>query len=93
MTREQIAARIHWPLAVWVLGVMNSFFMAPQLWEIITTRRTEGVSLTMFALLIAIQYGFAVHGFFIRSSLILWSNVVAGTFSTFTALSVVYLRM
>jgi len=40
--------------------------MIPQLWKIWTTGQIAGISLTTLLILICVQGGFAVHGFFLR---------------------------
>jgi len=66
MDREKISQSIRWPFIIWLVGIVNPFFMIPQLWKIWTTGQIAGISLTTLLILICVQGGFAVHGFFLR---------------------------
>ncbi|MDP3963795.1 MAG: PQ-loop domain-containing transporter [bacterium] len=66
MSREEIAARIRWPLIIWLAGIANVMAMVPQLYSIIATRNVEGLSLGMFSTILFIQIAFFLKGFFER---------------------------
>ena len=90
MEREQIAKAIRWPLIMTVVGMLNPFIMAPQLYKLWTTHETAGISLGMLGSILFIQAGFALHGFFIRDRTVMWSNIAAGSMSVATIASVLY---
>ncbi len=92
MDRESFAELIHWTWIIWVFGILNPCFMLPQLIKIWMERETRGISVFTLGLLILIQTAFALHGFFIRDALILWSNTAAALVSTAVALSMLYFR-
>lgn len=92
MEREAFAEVIHWTWIIWVFGILNPCFMLPQLIKIWVTEGTQGISMTTLILLISIQAAFALHGFFIRDSMIMWSNIAATFVSTLVALSTIYFR-
>jgi uncharacterized protein with PQ loop repeat len=92
MTREEIARSIRWMWIVPLIGIINPFFMTPQLAQIWNTGVTAGLSLPTLGILILIQGGFATHGFFIRDRTIMWSNAGATTMSLAVILSVIYFR-
>lgn len=89
MTREAVARIIHWPWIIWVVGIINPFFMMPQLYKIWATGKADDVSLLMLVILVGIQAGFALHGFFLRSDALLWSNAAATAVTIITAVSAV----
>ena len=92
MRREIIADRIQWKHLVKIIAVINPFFMVPQFWQIVSTGVTAGLSLPSLLILILIQGGFAIHGFFIRDNTILWSNTAATTMSFATGFAIAYFR-
>ncbi len=71
MSREQLSQKIHWPSIIWVLGILNVGTMLPQLWKLIATHNTEGLSLLMFCLALFMQAAFAVEGFFTRNRMLM----------------------
>jgi len=92
MTREEFAELIHWPKIIWLIGIANPFFMFPQLLTILTSGLTEEISVTTLVVLIGIQAGFAIHGFFLRNNLLMLSNSAAATVTLITVISVLYFR-
>ena len=92
MTREEIAKRIRWPFIIWAIGIINPFFMVPQLCLIWRSGHTEGVSILSLAIILVIQTGFALHGFFMRDKPLMLSNAAAAVVSLATTISVLVLR-
>ena len=92
MTREEFATRIRWSLITSVIGAVNPFFMIPQLMGIWTTGRTEGISLITLVILVVLQWGFSLHGFFLRDKPLMFSNGAAGLVTVVTTFSVLYFR-
>lgn len=92
MTREKLAEKIHWKFIIWVVGIVNPFFMIPQLWSVWTTHNVSGISVLTLTILFLIQSGFSIHGFFLRDRPLMWSNAAAALVTAITALSVTYLR-
>ena len=92
MTREQFAEKIRWPILIWLIGIANPFFMFPQLIGIWTTGRVEGISLLTLCILVILQWGFSLHGFFLRDRPLMVSNAAAGFVTLVTTLSVVYFQ-
>ncbi len=72
MTREEIAVLIHWPLIIWSFGILNVGAMLPQLWKLVRTRETKGLSLGMFWMYFCIQVAFSLEGFFTRNTMLMW---------------------
>lgn len=92
MTREEFATMIRWPFIIWLVGIVNPFFMIPQLWIIWATESAGDISVTTLAILIGIQVGFSAHGFFRRDRPLMVSNGIAAAVTFITAISVLYLR-
>lgn len=92
MTREQIAERIRWSFIIWAISVINPLMTAPQLWAVWTTRETAGLSMGFLSILLFVQTGFSVHGFFTRDRFIMGSNSLAAAMTLLTMLSALYLR-
>jgi len=67
MTREQVAKTIRWQLIIWLFGFVNVVAMLPQLWQLISTRKTEGISMLMFVIYMAVQVAFSLDGYFKRN--------------------------
>ncbi len=55
MTREEFAKKYCWWQIMWFLGIVNIFTMAPQLWKLIATKETAGLSLPMFCIALFMQ--------------------------------------
>lgn len=92
MTREQIAKKIHWSKIIWAVSIVNPMMILPQLLQIWQTHQTAGISLGFLEILVVIQYGFSLHGFFTRDRFIMISNGVAASMSLLTLLSTLYFR-
>ncbi len=93
MTREQIAEKICWERIIWIVGIVNPFFMVPQLLKIWETNVTEGISVFTLVILFFIQTGFSAHGFFLRSSPLMLSNFAAAVVTFITVISTIYFRL
>ncbi len=92
MTREEFALKIRWAIFFKVIGCINTFLMAPQLFTLLSTMKTAGVSLVSIALIVLVQGTFGLHGFFIRDETLMKSNGAACCLSIVTFISAVYLR-
>jgi|GEM_PF-5387297 len=92
MTQEQFVAE-YWPYFITAVGILNPCFMLPQLWKITSTQSAEDVSLIMLSLLMLIQFAFALHGHFIGDTLILFSNLAAGSVTVATTIAAVRFGM
>lgn len=92
MTREAIAAYIHWHEIVWGAGLLNPCMIVPQLVKIWRTRQTADISIWFLSVLVFLQSTFAVHGFFIRDPMVMWSNGGAALTTAAVISSVFYLQ-
>jgi len=92
MTREELASAIHWPLVIWLVSIINPLMTAPQLWSVWATRETAGLSIGFLSILLFVQLGFSVHGYFTRDRFIMGSNGLAATMTLITMASALYLR-
>ena len=70
MTREQVASLIRWPMLIWAFGIINVTAMLPQLWQLIQTQETKGLSVGMFFIYGFIQIAFALEGYFKRNTVL-----------------------
>ena len=93
MNRDEVSKKIRWPAIIWLVGIVNPFFMIPQLWTIWNSGHTEGISIITLLILVAIQSGFALHGFFLRDRPLMISNGAAAIVTTLTAISTIYFRV
>jgi uncharacterized protein with PQ loop repeat len=93
MTREEVAEKIRWKKIIWFVGVLNPFFMAPQLRDIWATGVTDGISILTLIILFSLQVGFSIHGFFIRDGTIMKSGIASSTVTLITIMSVLYFRL
>ncbi len=91
-TREDFAKKIHWNSIIWTVSIVNPFMTIPQLWQIWHTGETAGISLVFLLILLFIQSGFSLHGFFTRDRFIMGSNGLAGFMTLLTILSTLYFR-
>lgn len=87
MTRQEFAAKIHWPFIIWLAGFVNVLAMIPQLISLIRTRSTEGLAIGMFVIYFIIQVAFALEGYFKRSRVL----VVCMSLSALVTLTVLAL--
>ncbi len=92
MTREEFAHTIRWPSIFKVVGVVNPLLMIPQIIVLLQTQKTDGISLETYSIIIFLQFGFALHGFFHRDKILMWSNVFAGSMTVFATILVLVFR-
>ncbi|OGH17222.1 MAG: hypothetical protein A3C30_01260 [Candidatus Levybacteria bacterium RIFCSPHIGHO2_02_FULL_40_18] len=92
MTREEFAKKIYWKKIIWGVSIVNPLMILPQLLQLWQTHQTAGLSVGFLIILVLIQYGFSLHGFFTRDRFIMGSNSLAGTMSLLTLLSTLYFR-
>jgi len=90
--REEVAQKIHWTSIIWLVSIVNPLMTAPQLWQIWQTGQTAGLSLVFLFILLFVQGGFSLHGFFTRDRFIMGSNGLAATMTLLTVLSAFYFR-
>ena len=90
MTREEVAQKIKWDWIIRAIGVINPVFMVPQLVKIWTTGDATSISISAVTLLIVIQSGFSLHGFFLRDKTLMISNCVAAIVTATTTASALY---
>ncbi|MEK7600951.1 MAG: hypothetical protein AAB480_00255 [Patescibacteria group bacterium] len=65
---------------------------APQLWSVWRTGETAGLSMGFLSILLFVQGGFSLHGFFTRDRFIMGSNGLAAAMTLITMLSTLYFR-
>ncbi len=87
--RERLAASIRWPFFRWIFGIMNACAMLPQLFQLLRTRETAGISITMFWVILAVQIGYSIDGYFSRNKMVMWSLAAASTI-TISIISLYY---
>jgi len=92
MTREEVAKRIGWTQIIWFFGIVNIVAMLPQFLQLWLTRKTEGLSLTMFMLILFVQVAYSLQGYFRRDAMLMWTVGIAGGLSAATILSVLCIR-
>lgn len=92
MNREAVAQKIRWPVIIWIVSIINPFMTAPQLIELWRTGQTAGLSLGFLGILLFVQGGFSLHGFFKRDKFIMGSNGLAAAMTLLTILSALYFR-
>ena len=92
MIREEFARKIHWSKIVWTFGLINVMAMLPQMWQLIHTRETIGLSLEMFVLYFVIQIAFSLQGFFNRDKMLMWCLGLSAAVSATIISTIVYLR-
>ncbi len=91
MTREEFAKRIHWPIIIWTMGIVNVSAMLPQLIRLIQTQVTEGLAIQMFIIYAAVQAAFAAEGYFKRSAVLMICMTLSAIISvTVIALIIAY---
>jgi len=71
MTREDLSKKIHWPKIVWFMGIVNVAAMIPQLYTILKTHKTGGLSVEMFAIYLVVQIAFSAEGYFTRNRMLM----------------------
>lgn len=72
MRREEVARRIHWAQIIWLAGIVNIGAMLPQLYTILTSRKTENLNMNMFWIYFLIQICFSIEGYFTRNRMLMW---------------------
>lgn len=92
MDREQIAKKIHWTKIIWLVSIVNPLMTLPQLIQIWQTHETAGLSFGFLGILLLVQAGFSLHGFFTKDKFIMSSNGIAATMTIVTILSALYFR-
>lgn len=92
MTREEFAEKIHWPVFMWFVSIVNMTSMCPQLWQIITTRKTDGLSLSMFFIVLFIQVSFGFEFYFARKKIMTLLMIGAALVSFSIISAIIYLR-
>lgn len=69
MKREDFAKKIRWSWIIWIAGIVNVSAMLPQLYRLIKTHETDGLSLGMFWIYFVIQVAFALEGYFKKNKM------------------------
>jgi uncharacterized protein with PQ loop repeat len=92
MTREQVAQKIRWVWIIWVVSVINPLMTLPQLVQLWKTHETAGLSFGFLGILLFVQAGFSLQGFFTRDRFIMYSNGLAGAMTLVTILSALYFQ-
>jgi len=92
MKREELANKIHWTKIIWLVSIINPLMTLPQLIQLWATQQTAGLSLIFLLILLFVQGGFSLHGFFMRDRFIMVSNGVAATMTLLTILSALYFQ-
>jgi uncharacterized protein with PQ loop repeat len=92
MDREAVAKKIHWSKIIWLVSIINPLMTLPQLIQLWVTRETAGLSLIFLGILLFVQAGFSLHGFFTHDRFILVSNGIASTMTLVVILSAIYLQ-
>jgi uncharacterized protein with PQ loop repeat len=90
--REEFAKKIHWAKIIWAISIVNPLMTLPQLLQIWQTHQTAGLSLVFFFILLFVQGGFSLHGFFTKDRFIMGSNGLAAAMTLLTILSTLYFR-
>ena len=92
MKREDVAAKIHWAWIIWVVGLVNVGAMLPQLYQLGTTQKTEGLSLGMFWMYFGIQVAFSLEGYFKRNRMLMVCLGLSAVVSAIIIGTVLHLR-
>lgn len=92
MRREEVAKTVHWQKIIWLVSIVNPLMTLPQLVQIWTTQETAGLSFTFLLILLFVQGGFSLHGYFTRDRFIMISNGLAATMTFLTIVSAAYFR-
>lgn len=88
--REDIAKKMYWSKIIWAISIINPLMTLPQLIQIWQTHQTAGISMIFLFILLVVQGGFSLHGYFTRDRFIMGSNGIAAGMTLLTLLSVVY---
>jgi uncharacterized protein with PQ loop repeat len=92
VNRDDVAKKIHWTKIIWLVSIINPLMTLPQLIQLWATQETAGLSLLFLLMLLFVQSGFSLHGFFSRDRFIMISNGIAATMTVLTIASAVYLK-
>jgi uncharacterized protein with PQ loop repeat len=92
VSRDEVAQKIHWTKIIWLVSIINPLMTLPQLIQLWATQETAGLSLLFLLMLLFVQSGFSLHGFFSRDRFIMISNGIAATMTVLTIASAVYLK-
>lgn len=92
MSRAEVFALLHWDIFIWVPTFVNPLFMVPQLIRVWKERDTRAISVPSLCLLIFIQISFALHGYKLADSVLVWTNGLAIITTLSVLFSVLYLR-
>jgi uncharacterized protein with PQ loop repeat len=92
VSRDEVAQKIHWTKIIWLVSIINPLMTLPQLIQLWATQETAGLSLLFLIILLFVQSGFSLHGFFTRDRFIMISNGIAATMTVLTIASAVYLK-
>lgn len=93
MNRDQLSKKINWPWIIWILGMLNVGTMLPQLYKIIATHQTEGISLTMFVIVCFMQSAYAVHGFFTKDKMLMVTMALSAVVTACIVGTILYLQL
>ena len=80
--RDVLAAKLRWRYLKWLFGLANALAMTPQLVRLAATRQTAGISIAMFWVILAVQIGYAVDGYFSRNRMLLLTISFASLVTT-----------
>lgn len=92
MQREEIAKQIQWTKLIWSISIINPLMTLPQLIQLWVSHQTVGLSFIFLLILLFVQSGFSLHGFFLRDRFIMISNGIAAGMTFLVILSVLYFR-
>ena len=92
MTRDEVAKRVHWPKIIWTAGIVNVTAMLPQLYQLLKTKATEGLSLEMFCIYLGIQIAFCLEGYFKRNTMLFVCLGLSALVSTVIIALITYYR-
>ena len=92
MTREAVSALIHWPMIIWVVGIVNVSAMLPQLVKLIRTHETKGLSLGTVWIFFGTQTALSLEGYFTRNAMLMWCLGLSACVSAMVISLVTYYR-
>ena len=92
LKRERIAQKIRWQVIIWIVGLVNVAAMLPQLYRILTTHKTEALSIEMFVLYGVIQLALSLDGFFKRNTMLMVCMGLSSLVSTSIIGCIIYFR-
>lgn len=77
MKREEFAKRIHWPVIIFIVSLLNAGSLLPQLYQIIITKNIDGLSLSTFIIVLVVQIGYALEFYFLRKKMLMVFLILA----------------